>query len=295
MHYLKIFGDTADVLQAIGDWFLGTAIYRALKGNGGFILSLVIFTLLVIWLGERLIEFFIERTLRPKNKQQSVTKRESRRRTATVLTVVKTFWRILVMAMALSVLIYQLNLPSGPITAVLGGLGVALGFGARDLVQDVINGLFILAEDQFKIGDYISVMMGSVEYEGTVENITIRRTVLRDIDGDVHHVPNSVVRVATNQTSGFSRMTVDLKLANDVSLAKVERVINKSGEEFYTQTAWANKLKEAPSMARVSGFEESGIKVTVWARTVPGNQWQAASEFRKKLKEDLDKNKIKLS
>ena len=294
MFSLSTLSNTVDVLQAIGDWFLGTAIYRALKGNGGFILSLAIFTLIVIWVGEKIIKLSIERALNPKKNHKSITKLESRRRTATVLTVVRTFWRILVLAMALSVLVYQLNLPSGPITAVLGGLGVALGFGARDLVQDIINGIFILAEDQFKIGDYISVMMGSVEYEGTVENITIRRTVLRDVDGDVHHVPNSVIRVATNQTSGFSRMVVKLKLSNDVSLTKVEVIINKSGEEFYTETVWSKKLKEAPTMARVSDFEESGIEITVWARTIPGNQWKAASEFRKKLKEDLDKNKIKL-
>ena len=218
-----------DVLQTIGDWFLGTAIYRSLKGNGGFILSLAIFTLIVIWVGEKIIKLSIERALNPKKNHKSITKLESRRRTATVLTVVRTFWRILVLVMALSVLIYQLNLPSGPITAVLGGLGVALGFGARDLVQDIINGIFILAEDQFKIGDYISVM-----------------------------------------------------------------IINKSGEEFYTETVWSKKLKEAPTMARVSDFEESGIEITVWARTIPGNQWKAASEFRKKLKEDLDRNKIKL-
>ncbi len=287
---LYILASLRDAWDVIVEWFRGSSIFMSLRENFGFIVSLLIVGLIIIWLGERIIKFLTKKIIQPPKRSEAIDTDEYRRRVATALSVFKTVWRMFVVIIGFTILVAKLEMPLGPITTVFGAIGVALGFGAQSLVKDFINGLFIISENQYKIGDYVSIE----GLEGKVEYITMRITVLRDMDGNVHYIPNSNIRTATNQTSGFSRMVVKVNVAFDCDLTEVEKVINTTGEEFYADDQWGGKLKEAPHLARVVDFEDSSISLSIWARTRPGNQWQLSSEFRKRLKEAFDKAKIKL-
>lgn len=279
-----------EVWQSVLDWFGNSNFFSSLNENLGFIAWFILLVLAIIWLGERIIKFLTKRIVRPPKRTEPLTTDEYRRRVATALSVFKTVWRMFMMVVAITIIVAKLKLPLGPITAAFGAAGVALGFGAQSLVRDFINGIFIISENQYKIGDYVELE----GFEGTVEHITMRATVLRDMDGNVHHIPNGNIKASTNQTSGFSRMVVALSVDGETDLKKVEKVVNEVGQELLKDEDWEPRLKEAPYLARVVDFEGSSVKLSVWARTKPGNQWQTASEFRKRLKEAFDKAGIKL-
>lgn len=165
-------------------------------------------------------------------------------------------------------------------TALIAGVGVAgiaVGLGAQTLIKDVINGVFILVEDQYGVGDVVRVAGVS----GQVVDITPRRTVLRDQDGNVHSVPNSEIRVASNMTRDFSRINLDVSVGYETNLTRAIEVINDECNGL------AHERKEdivvAPAVLRVNALGENGIEIKITGDVRPGRQWELTGLLRQRL------------
>lgn len=176
-----------------------------------------------------------------------------------------------------------------------GVLGVIIGFGAQSLIKDFVAGVFIITENQYRIGDEIQLSgVGIGEIKGEVEDITIRTTVLRDLNGDVHHIPNGHIYATTNQTLGYSRMNEEIVVAFNTDLDKLEKVIKQVGVDMKALPAMENRIIEPPYMASIKGFSDDGISVRVLAKTNAAAQWKTRSEFYRLLQKAFEKNNIKL-
>jgi small conductance mechanosensitive channel len=146
-------------------------------------------------------------------------------------------------------------------------------------VQDVINGLFILLENQYRKGDVVRIAGVS----GLVEDLNLRRTVLRDLDGIVHHVPNGDVRVASNYTSEFSRVNLDVTLAYGADVDRVRAIVDRLGEELARDPVFGPMITEAPRFLRVDKLVDNGIIIKVLGVTKPIKQWDVMGELRRRL------------
>jgi small conductance mechanosensitive channel len=179
----------------------------------------------------------------------------------------------------------------GALLAGAGIAGIAIGLGAQSLVRDVIAGLFILLENQFGRGDVVSIAGVS----GLVEDVNLRRTLLRDQDGALHAVPNGSITVSTNLTRTWSRVNTLVRVAESEDLDRVFVVINRVGEELARDSAWSASILDAPKALGVEGFADSGVDIRIQGETRPNRQWDITRELRLRLKKAFDAEGIKRS
>ena len=171
------------------------------------------------------------------------------------------------------------GLDIGPAVAGLGVVGVAVGFGAQHLVRDYLNGALILIENQFSKGDVIRV----AGVAGTVEDFSLRRTTLRDLDGVVHTVPNGEILVASNLTRVWSRINLDVTVAYGTDIDKATEVVDEVGRAMAADPAWKRRVLEAPRVDRVAALAEYGVTLKILGTVRAPDQWAAAGELRKRL------------
>ncbi len=178
----------------------------------------------------------------------------------------------------------QVGVDTTALIASAGIAGIALSFGAQSLVRDFLTGILIVVEDQFRVGDVVSI--GGVM--GTVEEINLRCTFVRDIDGSMHIIPNGEIRLATNHGWGYSNVHMPLRVPFDTDLEMVKSVIDSVGQEMMEDAEWKQRLRSAPHFFRVQDFEGLAAVVMVRAETEPLAQWAAAGELRRRLKIAFD-------
>jgi small conductance mechanosensitive channel len=182
------------------------------------------------------------------------------------------------------------GLDIGPAVAGLGVVGVAVGFGAQHLVRDYLNGALILIENQFSKGDVIRA--GGVS--GTVEDFSLRRTTLRDLDGVVHTVPNGEITVASNLTRVWARINLDVTVAYGTDIEKATSVVNDVGTSMVKDPSWKRRVLEAPSVDRISALAEYGVTLKILGTVRAPDQWAAAGELRKRLLAAFKANGIEI-
>ncbi len=173
----------------------------------------------------------------------------------------------------------QLGLDIGPAIAGLGVVGIAVGFGAQSLVKDYLNGALILIENQFGKGDVIR----AAGVAGAVEDFTLRRTTLRDLDGVVHTVPNGEIRVASNLTRVWSRINQDVTVAYGTDIDKAIEVVDNVGRQMAGDPTWKRRVLEAPRVERVAALSEYGVTLKILGTVRAADQWSAGGDFRKRL------------
>jgi small-conductance mechanosensitive channel len=178
----------------------------------------------------------------------------------------------------------------GALLAGAGLVGLAVGFGAQSLVKDVISGLFILVENQYGKGDVVNV----AGVGGVVEDVNLRRTVVRDLDGAVHSIPNGEVAVSSNLTRQWSRVNMNVGVAYGEDLDRVMAVINRVGQELAQDPDFAPLIIGAPRALRVDDFGDSGIEIKILGETQPIRQWDVMGELRKRLKRAFDDEGIEI-
>lgn len=224
------------------------------------------------------------------------TESDRKKRIKTLDSLINTFLRVLISAIALLMVVNELGINTGPLLASAGIIGVALGFGAQSLIKDFMSGFFIITENQYRVGDVIEIatLVGSIKVSGTVEGITIRTTILRDQDGRVHHIPNGNIMVTTNMTMNYAGLNEELLVHQETDLDKLEHVINHIGEEIAGEPKLHRKVLEAPYFARVDKITSEGVVVKIFGKTTPGDQWLVKGEFYKKLNKALEKNNIEM-
>ena len=172
--------------------------------------------------------------------------------------------------------------------AVASAGGFAIGFGAQSLVKDLINGFFILFEDQYGVGDHITIG----EYTGIVESIGIRTTIIRDFTGDLHLLPNGSVLEVTNHSRGDIRFIVDVEIAYEENINETIELIKRVSTEF--ESKHADKLRGEINVLGVLSLNASGVTIRTIGRAVPLSQWEMERELRKDIKVALDEAGIEI-
>jgi small conductance mechanosensitive channel len=234
------------------------------------------------------IERFIRKVVPPSVHQQSTG--AERKREDTLIRIVMGTLRIIVWIMASLMILSEVGINIGPLIAAAGVAGLAFGFGGQYLIKDLISGFFIILENQYRIGDVVC-FDGMC---GLVEDISLRATILRDLDGVVHHVPHGSISRVSNMAKKFARVNIDLSVAYEADLEQVIAVINETGKALAEDAAWKEKILKPIEFARVENFADSAVMVKVLGETVPLEQWAVAGEFRKRIKIAFDKAGIEI-
>jgi len=212
------------------------------------------------------------------------------KRTNTLLSIFKGMGRALIVIIAIMMILDEVGVPVAPVLAGFGIAGVAIGFGAQYLIRDLIAGIFIILENQYRMGDVVRV----ADIAGLVEGITLRKTVLRDLDGIVHHVPNGEIRVASNFTRHFSRVNLNISVGYGTDLDHAISVINRVGKELAEDEKWRKVIKTPPQVLRVDNLGDSGIDIKILGDVKPIEQWGVMGELRLRLKKAFDAEGIEI-
>jgi len=255
-------------------------------GAAARIALIVVVAFIGVWLLQHLINPVIRVAIRERMKTEP--EEEVQQRIDTLSHVLYRTALMVVVALVGIMVLTEVGVNVAPLIAGLGLVGLAVGFGAQSLVKDVINGIFILVDNQYSKGDVVT-LAGMV---GIVEDINLRRTVLRDLDGTVHFIPHSNVEVASNWTMEYSRVNLDVGVAYESDLDHVIGVINRVGKELAEDPAFAHKFRTAPHVLRVDNFGDSSIDIKITGDTIPLEQWALMGELRLRLKRVFDEEGI---
>jgi len=202
-------------------------------------------------------------------------------------------WKIILVVVAACMVFQQLfpRIDLTPFFASAGLLGVAVGFGAQSLIKDFLSGIFIIAENQYRVGDIVDIEGAA----GTVERVTIRSTVIRDASGNVHFLPNGEVIHVINKTMGFSKVNFSLVVDPDTDVDKLSQVIDEVGNKMAEEEKWKEKILDAPHFLNIGTFSDVALEVTITGKTGPSQQWSVTNEMRRRLLKAFAKHKIELA
>jgi len=230
----------------------------------------------------------IGRLIRRLVRQGNQSKQAEEKRENTLIEVMSGSAYVIIWLIALMMVLSELGLAIGPLLAAAGVAGLALGFGGQYLIRDLISGMFIILENQYRTGDVVCFDKTC----GLVEHITLRMTTLRDLSGTVHHVPHGEVNKVSNMSKGYSRVNLDVGIAYDSNLEHVIEVVNRVGLELAEDEAWKEHVLKAPAFLRADEFGDSAIKIKILGDTMPVMQWAVTGELRKRLKVAFDREGI---
>jgi small conductance mechanosensitive channel len=205
-------------------------------------------------------------------------------------TVLKSIASLVVYTLALMMALAEFGISLGPLIASAGIVGVALGFGAQTLVRDFLSGIFMLVEDQYGVGDIVDVG----EATGIVEEIKLRTTRLRDVNGTVWFVPNGEIRRIGNKSQQWARAVLDVEVAYDTDIPHAMRVIKEVADGVWQDQIEDATVLEEPEIWGVEMFGASSIAIRLVLKVEPGEQWATAREVRRRLKTAFDAEEIEI-
>jgi len=268
------------------DW---TPVTDWLLQHGTRILIILLLGVGVWFTLRKLLPPLVRRTVTRTREKESKAGME--KRTKTLVGVFMGAGKISIGIIIIFMILSELDVPIGPALAGLGVVGVAVGFGAQWLIRDLIAGTFILMENQYRVGDVIRI----ADVAGGVEEVSLRKTVLRDLDGILHNVPNGEIRVASNFTRHWSRAHLNIRVAYKEDLDQVMATIRKTWEEIANDPDWGEFLiSKTPWLLRVDEFGDSGIVIKVVGETQPIKQWDVMGELRRRIKKVFDEQGVEI-
>ncbi len=261
------------------DWFLSSWWEIALIILGAWLLNRF---------DNILISAIVRRTVRRRNQgdngPQDIKKRQD-----TLIGLYSNCLRVLVWLVATFSIIKLIPaIDLTPLLAYASVIGVALGFGAQTIVKDFLSGLFIILENQYRVGDVVEIDKST----GVVEQVTLRSTIIRDNDGSVHFIPNSTITHAVNKTKGFAKINLSVEVDSSTDVDKLAKVINDVGAKMMTEEKWKQRIIEAPSFLGIDAFDASIIEAKVTGKVQPSAQWSVTGELRRRLITAFKKQKI---
>jgi moderate conductance mechanosensitive channel len=206
------------------------------------------------------------------------------RRSATIGSVVFRIVQAGIVIVAVFLILDTLGFDTTAIVASAGIAGIAIGFAAQSLIRDFLNGALIVVEDQYRVGEVVTI----AGVTGVVEDIDLRLTKVRDLDGQLHLVPNGEVRVATNLSRDYGGINLDIPVPYDADLVRVVEAIDAVGREMAADPLWGPRIKVAPQFLRVEDFQESAMLLKILGQSIPSNQWEVTGELRRRLKQAFD-------
>ena len=261
------------------DWFMDTGI-RVIA----IIAAAVIIFLICRWT----IPSIMKRTVSRRMAGEPET--EIQKRTNTLSSILNKIAGVVITIIAIITILPEFGVNIATLIAGIGVGGLAIAFAAQNLVRDFITGFFIILEDQYRVGDVVTIAGAS----GSVEEIALRRTVLRNVDGHVITVPNGKVETSTNMTKKFSRANLNISVGYGENMKHVFDTINKVCQEMAEDPQWKDDFISAPSAIRVDKLGDSGIEIRVMGDTKPSRQWAVMGELRLRLKNTFDDEGIEI-
>lgn len=251
----------------------------------------IILVVLAVFVVKKFGHIAIEKIVRQSVPAGSFDRPEDEQaREDTLIQILDGVISVLVWVVACMLILSSLGVNIAPLLAGAGLVGVAVGFGAQYLVRDIITGLFIILENQYRVGDIVCLD----DTCGSVEKVTLRTTILRDMDGVVHYVPNGEIKRTSNKSMDWANVNLVVGVSYGDNLDKVEEVINRIGQELAEDDKWKDKILEAPCFLRVSELNSSSVDIRIIGRTTPSDQWAVKGELRKRLKQAFDKEGIEI-
>ncbi len=225
------------------------------------------------------------------------TESDRKKRLKTIDSLINTGLRLLIFIIALIMIINEMGINTAPLIASAGIVGVALGFGAQNLIRDFMSGFFIITENQYRVGDVVEIVTNAagMVVSGTVDALSIRTTVIRNKDGRLYHVPNGNILATSNLTMHYAGFNEEITVKLNTDISKLEHIINHIGQELVQDTAIGKKIIQPPYFDRVDKISGEGMVVKIFGKTVPGEQWKVRGAFYKKLQLAIEKNHIKLA
>jgi small conductance mechanosensitive channel len=223
-------------------------------------------------------------------RDETMTEEAERQREDTLIRIFSGATGILIMIIAFLMILKEAGLDIGPMLAGAGIAGLAIGFGGQYLIRDIISGLFIILENQYRIGDVITIN----DKSGIVEDISLRKTTIRDISGTVHHIPHGEIKIVSNQSKDYARVNIDIGVSYNSNLENVISVINRTGEELACDPYFKELIISPPKFLRVNEFADSAIIIKILGDTKTLKQWEVAGELRKRLKVAFDREGIEI-
>ncbi len=272
--------DITSVLQAVGSWLLE---------HGILIFIIILLSYLTYRVAKILVPRLVERSVHVSGKGRRAREERAKRARTLSAFVTGTISAFIVLA-AIFMTLSEVGIDITPLMAGAGVIGIAIGFGAQSLIRDFLSGLFIIIEDQYNKGDVVQI----AGIWGLVEDMNLRRTVLRDLDGAVHSIPNGEVKTASNYTKEWSRVNLNVSVGYGEDLDHAIEVINRTGKELAEDEHFAPKILAAPQVLRVDNFGDSGIDIKILGETKPLMQWEVTGELRKRIKKAFDEEGIEI-
>lgn len=233
----------------------------------------------------------------PRNETK-LAKIERLKRSKTLADLISFIIKLLIAVTAVYSVLTDLGIDLAPVIASAGLAGVALGFGAQTVVKDMLAGFFIILENQYRVDDVVQISgvgFPATPVEGTVRSITLRKTTLRDRDGNVHIIPNGSIVEVINRTIGYSKFRFTFAVDVDTDVDEIIRIVNSTGEQMAKDPTWSKQIVDAPHYDEFGRIGKEGINVTVSGTTMPGQQWKVNAEYRKRLVIELQKSDITIA
>jgi small-conductance mechanosensitive channel len=212
-------------------------------------------------------------------------------RLVTLIHVLRSIGQVVVVLIVLLMVLHQLGINITPFLASAGVVGLAFSLGAQTIIKDYLGGILILAENQFAIGDVVSV--GQVT--GSVERLTLRATYLRDSEGKLNLIPNGDIRTVSNLTVQWAQVVVTLTIDYEADMGRALKSLEQAVQSLQSDEEVAAALLDSPKIFGWAGFTDWGVNMQIIAKTGPGKQWQVGRSLRKAALEQLDKDGIRIA
>jgi len=246
------------------------------------ILIVLLITLGLHHFNSRIIDLFVKRIM-ARHKFETVADRQKQEQT--VASIFRTTAGVLLWLIAAGAILSILNFNFAQIAAGAGFFGIIIGLGAQATIRDYLAGIFILTEGQYRVGDIVTLNGGGVSQEtsGVVEDITLRITRLRDLDGTLSIIRNGEASIITNRTFKYSSVVIDVGVAYDSDIDKVESIMNRVGKDMLKDKDLNQVIKEPMRFFRVDDFSDSAVIIKTVGKVAPAKQWDIAGEYRRRL------------
>ena len=251
----------------------------------------ILFITIGTYILNRFLKHTIEKIVRTAVvSDKYLSKEAEEKREDTLIRIFTWSSRIIILFIATLMILQEFGIPIGPILAGAGIIGIAVGFGGQYFVKDIISGFFFILENQYRVGDVVN-------FDGTgglVEDISLRMTTLRDLDGTVYHIPHGEIKKVANLSKDFARINLNIGIAYAANLDHVIKIVNKVGDELSQDPQWKEFIIKPPQFLRVDDFADSSIVIKILGETQPLKQWEVTGELRKRIKIAFDNEGIEI-
>jgi small-conductance mechanosensitive channel len=231
----------------------------------------------------------VSRRLARVNQSNLVTSSVRAQQLHTISSIIRSFGLTTIVFFAVVTVLFDLGIHVGPLLASAGIAGVAVGFGAQTLVHDVLNGFFILVENWFDVGDVIKIGV----FQGSVEMLTLRRTVLRDADGSVHTIPNSTITAVTNMTRDWTQVAMHVAVDYKENSDRIIELLQQLGAEIRNDERFRDSIVADPLVPGIDRMTANEVDYLMLVKTRPGQQYAVSRELRRRIKDCFERNNIR--